>query len=204
MLIKLVRFSHQPRHPKVMFIPSQLASLAVSNSICMRLVLPETPFTARMVQPTWSRLQGSWASAQVSFQSSASNAPRSTKINEDHHSFCNTTSKSGFFVGSDSLFAQNEEIPLFFCRCSPVQSNALGWPLPSSLCLLKFYLCWMMQPVGLPSPSLSFSLLTKHPFLSVFMVKPKFTKSIGVQPFIRKQIPWILPPFEPSLLFTLW
>lgn len=71
---------HSNQDIAVMFIPSQLASLAVSNSICMRLVLPETPFTARMVQPTWSRLQGSWASEQVSFQSSASNARRSTKI----------------------------------------------------------------------------------------------------------------------------
>ena len=36
-----------------------------------------------------------------------------------------------------------------------------------------------------------------------FMVKPKFVKSIGVQSFIRKQIPWIPAPFDPSLLFTL-
>ena len=40
-----------------------------------------------------------------------------------------------------------------------------------------------------------------HPY--TFMVKPKFVKSIGVQSFIRKQIPWIPAPFDPSLLFTL-
>ena len=40
-----------------------------------------------------------------------------------------------------------------------------------------------------------------HPY--TFMVKPKFVKSIGVQSFSRKQIPWIPAPFDPSLLFTL-
>ena len=116
--------------------PDPLTSLAVSNSICMRLVLPETPFTARMVQPTWSRLQGSWASEQVSFQSSASNARRSTKII--------TFSAIRPVRGSPWVWFPfcpkwiDPTVKAGFLQFKPTLWDILGWPLPPSLCLLKF------------------------------------------------------------------